>query len=242
MNRGAAVASSPAPPASAFGGFDDLTASNYYDCVGIAGAQAGFHIQAWVYVESQAVASANRVFLANAIASTNGYRFLTAGANATLNFGAYDSTGSVTRVSGVLTLTAGHIGRPLHVCGGIRAGQLLLWVDGVPVGLPTTITTYAPSGAPNMSLGRRMSDTLSCLGDIQVLGGVAGGHYAPSDVEVLAAYTAGLAAKDIVHIPGGTAEQSWSFKNIGPTAPASIAQGVGSEALTRRGSPTYVSV
>jgi len=183
---------------------------------------------------------ANRIPLANVTTATNGWRFLTGTTNATLNFGCFDVTGSTTRISPALTLTSGHIGRPLHVLGMIRSGAIFLFVDGAQVGVSTAITNFGP--ANNMAVGRRMSDTLSALGDIRVLGGVAGGHYAPSDAEILAAYTAGLAAKDIVHISGGSSEQAWSFKNIGPTAPASVNPGVGVEALTRVGSPTFVTV
>ncbi len=228
--------------ASAFGGFDGLDASNYYGCAGIVGQQAGFHVQAWIWIESQAVSSANRVILANVTTATNGWRFLTTGTNSTLNFGCFDSMGSANRVSSALTLAAGHLGRPLHVCGAIRSGGVVLWVDGALIGSPTTVTTFAAPSSPQMTVGRRALDTLSCLGDVRVLGGVAGGHYSPSDAEVLAAYSAGLAAKDISHIPGGTSEQWWSFKNVGPTAPASIAPGMGSVDLVRAGSPEFVAV
>ncbi len=233
--------SSPAPAAATFDGLDNLTATDYYAApAGIIGQQAGFHVQCWIWIEPTAV-SASRIFLANATAAPGqGWRFLTGTTNATLNFGAYDGTGGLTRTSASLTLTAGHLQRPLHVCGGIRSGGLVLWVDGVAIGSPTTITTYTSPVAPTMSVGRRMQDTLSALGDIRVIGGIAGGHYAPSDAEVAAAYTTGLAAGDVVPITGGSAQQAWSFKGLGSAA-ASILPSVGAESLTKNGSPTYVT-
>lgn len=212
----------PSAAPSLWGGFDGLDASNYLtDSPGITSMG---HVQAWLWIESQAVASANRIPLANVTAATGGWRFLTSGSNAALNFGAYDTNGSLTRISASLTLTSGHIGRPLHVCGGVRSGQLLLWVDGALVGVATAFNTYGAPASPSMSVGRRLSDTLSAQGDIRVIGGVSGGSYVPSDAEVLAAYNAGLAAKDISPIAGST---SYSFKS-------------GAGGLTATGSPQFI--
>jgi len=222
----------------AFAGVSGLDASNYYASAsgqGIVLAQAGSHVQAWINIPSQAVSSANRVFLANQPASNQGWRFITTGTNAILN--GLASNGASNVVTPNYTIQASDCGRPLHVCMAIRSNQLCLWVDGVLIG-STAITTYT-GGTSRMYVGRRIFDSAAADG-IQVLG-VAGALYAPTDAEVLAARNAGLAAGDVVQIAGGTSPKVYSFAGL-VTAPGTLVAALGGQDLTLTGSLTIATV
>ncbi len=223
------------PVVNEWGGFDGLDATNYYGAVGIVGAST-FHVQGWLVIESQAVAAETRTVYSNL--GTRGWRIATTGTNAGINWGVYDGAGLKTTAA--FTVTAGMIGSPIHVCGVLAGGNATLKVNGVTVA-SVAIASYTANLTPSMMVGRRAVDTSFTAGGlVRAVGGFAGGHYGPSDPEVVAAYNAGLAAKDIAHIAGGTNQQAWSFKSLG-SAPSTISPTVGAESLTKNGSPTWVS-
>ena len=220
-------------------GFDGLDASNYFTTspgTGIVGQQAGFHVQAWMWFETTAVNSTKPIIdTVGGTPANRGWRFATGTTNTTLNFGCYDTSTSTTKTSPSWTVVTG---RPVHVVGMIRSNAVRLFVDGVQVGTGTAIATFGTATSPIMTVGRRMQDTNSVVGTVRVLGGIAGGHYAPSDAEVLAAYQAGLSGKTVSHISGGTAQAQWLFQR--GSVPASIAATVGSDVLTTVGAPTSI--
>lgn len=219
-----------------WGGFDDLDATNYWGATGLVGTGSGFHVQGWLVVDTQAVAAETRTVVSNL--GTRGWRVATTGANAGINWGMYDGAGLKT--TGSFTVTSGMVGQPIHWCGLLRSGNALLFINGVNVA-SVVIASFTANVAPALMVGRRATDTsFTSGGVVRSVGGVAGGHYAPSDAEVLSAYQAGRAARSVVPIAGGTDQLAWSFKNL-MGAPSSIAASVGSEALTRNGSPSWVS-
>jgi hypothetical protein len=221
-------------PPDLWGGFDDLDASNYYGIAGGIVGTSAFHVQGWLVIESQAVASDTRTVVSNL--GTRGWRIATTGTNTGINWGLYDGAGLKT--TGAFTVTAGMVGQPIHYCGRLGGGTATLLVNGAVVA-SVAVASFTANVSPSMMIGRRAADTsFTSAGVVRSIGGVAGGHYAPSDAEVLTAYQAGLSAKNVAHIVGGTAQQCWSFKGLG-SAPATITPNVGTGDLVKTGSPTW---
>jgi hypothetical protein len=230
--------SSPASPLS-WGGFDGLDASNNYTASGpvIPGAATGFHVQFWAWFETTAV-SATRTFVCTngTGGAAGGWLFVTRTTNATLEFAAVDGS-QTTRFTPAYTLQPGDYGRPVHVCGWRDATHIRLAVDGVEVGTGLAVTGHT-AGSGVLTVGARPAASQSAGGLIRLLGGLSGGAVIPSAGDISAAYSAGLAAKDISPIAGAT--DTWSWTALGSAA-ASISPSAGVDSLTRVGTPTWVT-
>jgi hypothetical protein len=197
-------------------------------------------VQTWVTLEATAVSATRLVVGLNSSGGANGgWLFVTRTTNAGIEFAAVDGT-NITRLSPQYVVQPADLGTVMHLAGWKDAVGIHLAVNGVEVGTGTPMVGYNPGAAVNLTIGARPVNGQNAGGLIRSFG-VAGGHYLPSIAEIEDAYIDGLAAKDIVHIAGGTSQAAWSFKGLG-LAPASINAMVGADALGRVGSPTFVAV
>jgi hypothetical protein len=225
---------------------DGLSDSAYYEIASPGGSRGTVdvgtvHLAAWVTIRPTVTSKTRRIVgtEGNSGTSPYGLTLMTTGTNGTL----------AARIRGVnpggLVLTATYalsttqLNRPLYVVARVGGGFLDLFVDGVAVDSRTIAGTgyFAVSTAP-LSLGRRPEVTGDSVTGEIAIHGVSSGNTTPLDAAVTTAFTAGLAAEDIVAIGGSDTEHLWSAKQDGG-ANATLLDRVGTDHLVRTGTPLY---
>lgn len=223
------------------------TTSAYYTTAGVPaypGTSAAFFFASLIRIESQAVASATRLYASTLTAgNSGGYYFQTLGTNSSLWFVPVNVSGTGT-ASPSYSIAPADVGKLLLVTGVVDGPGLKcrLYVKRAEVGSGTTITgtSFVPSAGP-LNLLRDPRGTLQ--GDNITVIGATWGHFVPSLAEIQAHHDAVQAAEDIMPIPGKS-QALVSFKRdvAGGQLPATLADKIGADNMTRVGSPTLTSI
>lgn len=193
---------------------------------GILGNAAGFYVAG--LVAFMATAAANYV-ARNHAASTDGWR-LWVGSTGLLTFG--QTNGATALILSPTFDISSLLGRVLAVCGVYTSTHVRLYVNGAQVGSGTAITGYTgPTGAAVTALGFGTAQNSVSMG-------VLGGDGVPSDANIAAWSVACKAARGLATMPGVAPQHSWTPL----AAVANIADGVGSDTLTKVGTPVAVTL
>lgn len=227
-----------------FNGLDNLSDTVYYQTAPGAGliGQAGgiFYGQGWVRIDSQ-VAGGPRSIVSTRFGATTGVTvgyYVRLVNNATqIEAQCFWTAGTVVTAP-LYTLLPGDYGKALHFGFEHTGAEFFLIIKGARVGAGVAAPGYTVPSL-GMWLGRRANGTGEGATGIITVCGLAGGNYAVTTQELADSYTAGLAAGDVVAIPGKT-DNLWSPKLDG-SAVAPLPDRVGSANCTRVGAPTYVT-
>lgn len=221
-------------------GANALTDTDYFSAVGagVIGSAAGWWWAQPLIVESQAVASTNRVIAGNIVGSA-GFTIQTGATNSTLSCYFYNGAGSLMSTAGLVVISASDVGKRLLYIVCWDGAKLHAYIKRAEIGTGTTAVGFTPvSSAQTFYLGRFSSAGANASG-VQVLGGM-GGLGVLSLAEVQAASDAYLARGDLVEVPGKTdflQSMNLDARDNGGALPATLLDRKGGKNLTKTGNP-----